>query len=191
MTIPVPDLPPTDRAATIQLQPSEEIEMDQLNPRVTTSGTASFEPTTPHQSIDAAERQMGDILSINSLRQMELKAMKIFFLCIIPLFLLPLSAIISILSYKKICLYYWSYPAEVCNDDTWFSPYAPIFFGVHSLVSPIMSLRLNQDFASPPSPIRRFRIYCLITICSCIVCVFFIVCFTFLFNQIPQSTSVF
>ena len=170
---------------SVQQQP-EEIEMSELNPNSVSSGAASFDSTLAVSIIQQASIETTASLSfdssIDTLRQMELKAIKTFLTGFIPLFLLPLPGIIFIFSYDKLCLFYVSFPTEVCNDLTWLLPYVPVVFGLHALASPIMSLRINIDFA-PPSPIRRFRIYCQISIYSFLVCCFVIIFFSFLFRK--------
>lgn len=140
---------------SVQQQP-EEIEMSELNPNL----VASFDSTLAVSIIQQASIETTASLSfdssIDTLRQiMELKAIKTFLVGIIPLFMLPLPGIIFIFSYDELCLFYVSFPTEVCNDLTWLLPYVPVVFGLHALASPIMSLRLNIDFA-PTSPIGRF-----------------------------------
>ena len=170
-----------NQADAAQQQQTEEIKMGQLNHYLAISSVSTIQQDSPTDTTGSPLTV--DSSSDDTLRQMELKAIKTFLFGIIPLFLMPLTAIISIFSYKNLCLYFWHYPAEECNDIAWLFPYFPVVFSVHALVSPVVSLRINQDFASP-CPLRRFRIYCLITICSFVVNFFFIVFFSFLLFKI-------
>ena len=96
---------------------------------------------------------------------------------IVVLFLLPLPALIFLSSYQLVCpqLNPSSSSGAVCDDLTWLYPYVPVLMTVHALVYPILSFRLNKDFASP-SPLRRFPIALLIIFCCFLAC--------FLFNVI-------
>ena len=119
-----------------------------------------------------------------TLIQLKLETTKMFLFTIIPLILLHLPVLILLIP-----CFNSSHPADYCHDITWLIPYLPAVIGsLNTLVSPIMSLMLNKDFA-PRCALRQLIMYFIISFCSFHASFFFIVSFVFIFNRIPQSLS--
>jgi len=107
----------------------------------------------------------------DTLHRLELEAIRSFLIGAASLlFLLPFPPLILFSSYQFICPQL--NPSQVCDDLTWLYPYAPVAMTVHALVSPILSLRYNTNFASP-SPLRPFPIAFLLCFCCFFGCSLF------------------
>ena len=105
----------------------------------------------------------GLTVSCIPLSRMEWKASKRFLIGVIPLFLIPLPLFVVYFFYYLTCQQFHhssesqQSQLEQCTDLTWLIPY--LFYllqSLHSLVNPITSLWLNNDFQRP-SPIKRLR----------------------------------
>ena len=107
----------------------------------------------------------------DTLHRLELEAIRSFLIGAASLlFLLPFPPLILFSSFQFICPQLNQ--VQVCNDLTWLYPYAPVMMTVHALVSPILSLRYNTNFASP-SPLRPFPIAFLLCFCCFFACSLF------------------
>ena len=179
-------LPQVSRAVPVGSRPStngvpaaqhhlEESEMVRFHPLAAPLIAALVVAPTQQGTIDIPTEDQSD----HTLRQLELEAKKMFLVSFIPLLLLPFPGLVFVFSYYKVCLQ--SNPTAFCEDFTWLIPYMPIVFSLHALINPIMSLKLNKDFA-PHSLIRAFRMWCLISICSFHACFFLITVLTSVFH---------
>ena len=151
-------------------QQQELIELVVFNPQVATALpppasdddiTIDIPDTTSSNQQQHQQENAGSSnnLSIHSsptnLRKMELKAIRMFLVSVIPLVLLPLPFIASVFYYYNNCRNFT--PDDVCTTLNWIIPYLfLVLMGLHALVNPIINLRFNKDFQSP-SPLHTRR----------------------------------
>ena len=137
---------------------AEEIEMDPLNVQVVVN----------------VEQQNNLNTSGNALlRRLEMEAIKSLLISLLPLFFLLLPPLLAFSFHLAMCRNK-SNSFEICNQ-TWIYPYSPVVMTIHALVSPILSLRYNKDFASP-CIMRQLPAAFFVSACCSLAC--------FLFNVI-------
>ena len=126
--------------------------------------TISVDMTVSCSSDDGDNQDQSVQSSCTTLSPLEWKAIKMFLIGAVPLFLIPLPLFLFYFVYHLLCKQF-NYSLSInqvkeleqCTDLTWliYDMFA-ILVSLHSLVNPITSLWLNKDFQRP-SPIRRMR----------------------------------